>query len=424
MQKKNKFFVIKNLINYFFFKKKSDFTQYYNKNSNILLMAYHIMDNDCGRMIADFLNFLKKKGFNVNVLTYQNDIPILFNENINIIIKKKLFSKKVYNRILLTKTIRKICKSCCIDILCVCDAFFLKTALKCKTTLNIPIIYWIFSIQNIKTNVKHPSFTKIKKVDLILSMSSEISSFLLDLWNINEEKIKQLTLSVDNEIYDSKKVSCGRVREAIKNIDSDIGRKKIFFCYYDYRELHLCHILIKAISMINRDDFVCVVSGDFRQFSIRKRNELFSYVKKCKAEDRIKIINRILDKSAIISSSYAVICIQQDEGSFIKSACEAGAMKKPAIMINKDAHTENLINGKTGFCVKRDNVNELRNAIVKMIDMNEYEYHKMCENAYNYTMKHFVKNKAFENICNDIITLIDKQINHELKLKKKYPAFY
>ena len=155
-------------------------------------MAYHIMDNDCGRMIADFLNFLKKKGFNVNVLTYQNDIPILFNENINIIIKKKLFSKKVYNRILLTKTIRKICKSCCIDILCVCDAFFLKTALKCKTTLNIPIIYWIFSIQNIKTNVKHPSFTKIKKVDLILSMSSEISSFLLDLWNINVWKTAAL----------------------------------------------------------------------------------------------------------------------------------------------------------------------------------------------------------------------------------------
>ena len=99
------------------------------------------MDNDCGRMIADFLNYLKKKGFNVNILTYQNDIPILFNENINIITKKKLSSKTVYNKILLKKTILKICKSYHIDVLCVCNTFFLKTALKCKATLNIPIIY-------------------------------------------------------------------------------------------------------------------------------------------------------------------------------------------------------------------------------------------------------------------------------------------
>ena len=426
IQKKNKFFVIKNLIKYFFlFKKKnSNFTQYYNENNNILLIVYHIMDNDCGKMIADFLNYLKKKGFNVNILTCQNDIPILFNENINIITKKNLSSKAVYNKILLKTTILKICRSYHIDVLCVCDAFFLKTALKCKTILNIPIIYWIFYINNNEANIKHPSFNKIKKIDLILSISNEISSFLLDSYNINEDKIKQLTLSVDNEIYDSKKVSCGRVREAIRSIDSDIGRKKIFFCYYDYRELHLCYILIKVISMIYRDDFVCVVSGNFKQLSIDKRNELFSYIKKYKVENRIKIINRILDKSAIISSSYAVICIQQDEGSFIKSVCEAGAMKKPAIIINKYAYTENLINGKTGFCVKCDNINELRNAIVKMLDMNEHEYREMCENAYNYIMKHFIQKKAFENICNDIITLIDKKINHELKSKKKYPAFY
>lgn len=426
IQKKNKFFVIKNLINYFFlFKKKNgNFKQCYNKNNNILLIVDHIIDSDCGRMIADFSNYLKKKGFNINILTHQNDIPTLLNENINIITKKKLFSKTVYSKILLKKTIIKICKSYHIDVLFVCDTFFLKTALKCKATLKIPVIYWIFYIKNTEDNIKCPSFNKIKKVDLIISMSNEISNFLLDLWNINEEKIKQLTLTVDNEIYDSKKVSCGRVREVIRDIDSDIGRKKIFFCHYDYRELHLCHILIKAISMIHRDDFACVVSGDFKQFSISKRNELFSYVKKCKAEDRIKIINRILDKSAIISSSYAVICIQQEQGAFIKSACEAGAMKKPAIIVNKDAYAENLINGKTGFCVKHDNVNELRNAIVKMIDMNEHKYHEMCENAYNYTMKHFTQKKVFEDICNDIITLIDKQINHELKSKKKYPEFY
>ena len=383
---------------------------------NMLIVSDAILDEDRGRIVADFANYLVTKNVGITILTGLIDICMLFDEKIDVVLNKSLLFKHKDNALLLNRFILSLCKKNKIDVINVCEFSLFKTAVLCGRKLDIPVVCWVFHVFNVFSRFDYLRLKVLRKADLILSMSNEISDYLIDEFDVCAKKVRQFILPVDNSIFNIKKISSGRVREVIKSIDVGIGSKKILFCPCNYGEIDFIMRLIKTISTIHRDDFVCVLSGDFKNIS-SKRKELLKYVKRLKAEDRMKVIDKVSDKSAMLSTSHAVICLQQERGSVVKTSCEAGAMMRPSIVVNKDAFTVDLIDGKTGFCVRCDNVNDIRTAIVKILDLSSDEYHTMCDNAYEYIMKHFVEKSAMGRVVNDIFDVVNdricKRVNHK-----------
>ena len=382
---------------------------------NILIVAECIIDNDTGRIIANFANYLRSCNVGVCILCKQVGIRLLFEEQIGIISVGNSFSHKL--RFMLNAVV----KNKKIDVVLLHNINLTDTVVNFCCRKKILMIVSVYSILNASSLGNKNVINNVEQANLILSVSDEVSNFLLNHFNIEPDRILQFALPVDDDLFDSGKITKGRVKEVLKDIDIDIVSKKIFFCPYDYDDLSDIIPLFRALSVIDRDDFIVVVSGIIRN-NINNYQMLLSIVKKMRLFNKVRVVREISDRSAIVASSYASIYIEQSEGSFAKLLCETGMMKKPSIAIMRQTNIAYIVNELTGICVKNDNILEIRSALVRILELTDNEYQKMCMRSYKYAKKHFSKNLVLEKINNEILNLVHKNI--ELLLKREKHSIY
>ena len=406
-------------------KKKSSFVERQNNSCtirgkninkyNILLIVNDLSLSDKSEIVADFANYLVLQKVGVVILSNLVVARLFFDEKIKIITNKH-FNNQFYKSLFARYLIKKICRKFHIDALVACEYNTYQDVIACGKKMNMPTIAWFFSTTPLLSRFDYFKIACIKKFDLMISNSDTISRFLLNNFNIDTRKLRQLDVPVDDEIFDKNNITKGRIKEAINDVGVDIGNKKIIFYQCNFNDLPMCIEILKVIKLIKRDDFVCVMSGVVSD-NYDNYKKLIQVAKQLNVNNRVRVIDAVCDKSAILASSYIVICMCKQNGVLSKTLYEAASVGKPSIVLTRDDFSNVTIDYKTGFCVKDGNIYEIRNAIVRILDCSDDEYQNMCNNAYNYARKHFLKNVVLESIHNDIVEIIKKNIDTRMKPK-------
>ena len=378
------------------------------KNCKVLIVADKIFNNENGKIIVDFVNYLTINGTDVVVLCNHADFDLKFNNNVQIF-ANNFFALNLFGFFDVI-VLYMLCKIKGINVVNVCDLNLLNKVFFLKKKLKVSTIYWAFSIFDISTKYLYYKVKNIEKFNLIISMSDEITNFLLDNFNFDVTKIKNLRYSMVN-IFHKYNVSYNRVVNMIKNIDDRVINKKIFFCKCNYHDdVDYLKCFIKAISQINRNDYVCIFSGDFR-YTLEERKEITKMINNLKISEKVIIFNKIKDEQAIYVSAYAILHIEHKYTKYNKrDMLIAGIYGKPSIVLNNNnGYSVNIIENRTGFCVRYDNIFRIKNIFLRMLCLTNEEYIKMREDVYNYAKDYFNYSDnriVFEDLKESILEMI------------------
>jgi len=376
------------------------------KNCKMLIVADKILDNENGKIIADFVNYSTVNGVNVVVLCNRCDFDLKFCDNVQIFVNKFLNLFCFFDLIILFI----LCKIKGINVISVCNINLLNKVFFLKKKLKVSTIYWAFSVFDISTKCLYYKVKNIEKFNLIFSMSNEITDFLLDNFNIDVTKIKNLRYSMVN-VFHKYNVSCNRVVNMIKNIDDRVINKKIFFCKCNYRDdVDYLKCFIKAISQININDYVCIFSGDFR-YTLEERKEIIATINDFKMSEKIVILDKIKDEQAMYVSAYAILHIEHKYTKYnTRDMLMAGIYGKPSIVLNNNnGYSVNIIENRTGFCARYDNIFLIKNIFLRMLCLTNEEYIKIREDVYNYAKDYFNYSDnrvVFEDLKESILEMI------------------
>lgn len=391
-----------------FLKDKDSKDNIFNKNKtsnyNILFVVNEIENNDIGNNIIDFANYLTNN--NVFVVIFTNNITtkIFFDKRIVFITNKKI-KNHYLKQILFFFKIKKICRQYNIDIINILNQENCKKIRTIAKNIQCPTILTLYSKVNIDTKWQYYLNKEIVKNDLIVITSDELKDFILNNFTFNYSKIVKLNSCIDASYFQKNNISKERVKDLLNNIDFSIGSKKIFYCPYNITEINMLYKILQSISLIDDDNFVVLFSSNLA-ISSKKNKEIFQKIKELKINKKVKLINNLIDIPAMYASCYAVITLITENIFFTKTSIEAGFMRKPSLEIYDKYTTNTVINKKTGFIAKLDNVLDITKMLLKFLNLTNEEYQAMCQNAYNYATKHFDRKNIFEHLNNNISNCI------------------
>ena len=352
-----------------------------------------IINNDIIRRLAEIIDLLQKKSIGIIVLTsYIDTTRRYFDKNLDIIVYKKL-----NNAFLCRQKIKQICKQFDIDSINSCDLEYTLMAYDVTKQLKIPFWSTIFNIKKPDNNYDREILSTIYQSSFIIAMSKYVRDFLLNYGNFDLSKLIYINEFADQDNFDYKSITKGRIVDVVAEIDTNVCDKKIILCPCDYKNIDMCLNLIKIISKIDANNCIFVFIGPFKD---TKKNRLIMLktIKKYNLYSKIKIINSILDVYALYSSIYFLLLLQRDDNIYTSDVCEANFMKKPSIMSKTNYSNYNVVDGKTGILVQKNNTSDIVSAINYMLSLPENEYSAMCEEAYKYANDFFSAKKKVDKI--------------------------
>lgn len=390
----------------------SEFVDVYRHSRyNVLIMVDKLNFGDTALNIIDLANYLNEHNVGVVILTTEAKKRHLLNKNVKLI-ENSLFSQyfpplEPFKRYIF----KKICKTFNIYITLVYSVNFAKYAyFASKKERKIPFIAYVNELYNVSTRYLRRKYSIMTKADTIIAPSMFVCDYLLDLYNIDFGKIKLITNGVDMSTFDTSEVSKGRFTDIFNKIGFDIVDKKIFICPSKLTDGKGQMLLLDAIKGIKDDDFFCLLVGDFNEDSVVFVKQLTARIKTLNIFDKIRIINNIDDISALYLASYAVLCISQKEEPSSRTPIEVGAMHRPIISTSLGAMNNYVINQQTGFVIRPNSANSIRDAIERMLGMSKDEYERMCDNAEKYIRKYFNMAQALHNIDNILMDQVDRVV--------------
>lgn len=214
---------------------------------------------------------------------------------------------------------------------------------------------------------------------------------------------KVLYIPHGNFIDHAKIISKENARELL-GIDKD---KKVLLFFGQIKRVKGLDVLIKAFNEIikseDQDNILLIIAGKVwgDNFSVYK--ELINEVDNSKFRCDIKYIPD--DQIAWYYCSADINILPYREVYQSGVVHLSYAYKKPVIATNIGSFPEVIINGETGILVEKDNSNELKNAIISLIDDDE-KMKKMGSKG-----KEYIEN----NFSWDVITKEIENIYHKLK---------
>ena len=353
-----------------------------NNNCTMFMIVKNITCSNESRIIIDFANNLALKNINITILCRSVDTYIPFNKNINVIESRFFYCFNIIYRI----------KKFSSAVACVFDENTLSIMKYIKYFVKVKIIY--FATRAPKINKR---FRKnIKNVDFVYSISEDISVFFIEKFLIRTRNIRQFNIPVDTDVFDVKKISHERIKKIVKTIGLDKCEKKILF--YECNNLKCIDTIIQVINKIakKRDDFIFI-------FEVEKSKMTEIFEKNYSNLNCIKFIDGIIDESAMLSVSYAVICSLMDNDYSCKNTIrKTEILGVPLIVLSKKDFLPDVIENKIGMYVNYDNVEDICLVIERILNLSELEYNKMCKNAISYAKKYFISYDIYKDVISDI----------------------
>ena len=236
-----------------------------------------------------------------------------------------------------------------------------------------------------KARIKKFYNSVMLKSKKIITVSNFISKHIQENYNFTDlKKLCLIHRGVDINAFRNKQLALTNSQKYIKKWQIP-ANKKIILMPGRITEWKGQEFLIKALNKLDRDDYYCLMVGDVSKhpnFLVR----LESLIKTYNLEKKISIRSNVLDIENLYNIAYMVVSASIRPEAFGRVVVEAGAMGKIVVATNHGGATETVIDKKTGFLVKHDDVNDLARAIDQALDLSITQK-KIWKKQQNYILK-------------------------------------
>ena len=242
-----------------------------------------------------------------------------------------------------------------------------------------------------------------EKADIIITISKYTQNKIIQLYEIEKEKIRIVPNGVDIQKF--------KPRKNLTRIKRQIGinnRQCVLFVGWLIPRKGLSFLVQAAKHIIKeKEQTAFVIVGDGPQ-----KNQLISYLEKNRIRKNFIFLGDIKDETLPLIYNCAEVFVfpSVQEGQGI-ALLEAQAVSKPVITFNTGGVRETILNQKTGLLVE-PNSKELANAIIKLLK-NEEMRNKMGKKGREFVSKNFSWEKSAKKLLETYkeVNLMVKQKN-------------
>ncbi len=242
-----------------------------------------------------------------------------------------------------------------------------------------------------------------EKADIIITISKYTQNKIIQLYEIEKEKIRIVPNGVDIQKF--------KPRKNLTRIKRQIGinnRQCVLFVGRLIPRKGLSFLVQAAKHIIKeKEQTAFVIVGDGPQ-----KNQLISYLEKNRIRKNFIFLGDIKDEILPLIYNCAEIFVfpSVQEGQGI-ALLEAQAASKPVITFNTGGVRETILNQETGLLVEPNN-KELANAIMKLLKNNEMR-NKMGKKGREFVSKNFSWEKSAKKLLETYkeVNLMVKQKN-------------
>ena len=257
-----------------------------------------------------------------------------------------------------------------------------------------------------KARIKKFYNSVMLKSKKIITVSNFISKHIQENYNFTDlKKLCLIHRGVDINAFRNKQLALTNSQKYIKKWQIP-ANKKIILMPGRITEWKGQEFLIKALNKLDRDDYYCLMVGDVSKhpnFLVR----LESLIKTYNLEKKISIRSNVLDIENLYNIAYMVVSASIRPEAFGRVVVEAGAMGKIVVATNHGGATETVIDKKTGFLVKHDDVNDLARAIDQALDLSITQKKNMEKTA----KLHIEENFSITRMQEKTIALYNSLLN-------------
>jgi glycosyltransferase involved in cell wall biosynthesis len=222
-----------------------------------------------------------------------------------------------------------------------------------------------------------------KKVKIIVVPSKGLKNELCDYYKLDSRKIFVIENPIDHELYNN--VSVKKVKDIKDEYDFSRYRKVLIFVALGHFERKGLDIIINSLMTFKKNDFLLLVIGGERDYVNKWKH------KTCESGlSNIKFLGFKKDVLPYFHSADIFILPSQYE-TFSQVSYIAAAIGKPLITTQLYGVEEFMVNNKTGFIIKRNEI-ELRSSLEKLLDSDDSDLLKMGILAKSKVEKYDVNN--------------------------------
>ena len=251
--------------------------------------------------------------------------------------------------------------------------------------------------------IKHLYNRKMLKADRVIAISEYIQSIIAKHFaqHKSEDDVTVIHRGVDTVVFDPTSVTQQRIiREAERLNLPEEGSVVMLPARPTSWKGH--EVLIRAVAALDRPDvtLLLVGAGDGPPRFVAGLEQL---ARKTGLDGRLRIATGSNDMPAAFMLADVIAMPSTVPEPFGRVAVEAGAMGRPVVAFNHGGAVESVLDGKTGWLAKPNDVDDLTSALTSALDLSQTERARLAKRARAHITKFFSK----EKMCQKTMEIYD-----------------
>lgn len=276
-------------------------------------------------------------------------------------------------------------------------------ALPVAARLSMATVSTIHSKFAPKNALKHLYNRKMLKADRVIAISEYIQSIIAKHFaqHKSEDDVTVIHRGVDTVVFDPTSVTQQRIiREAERLNLPEEGSVVMLPARPTSWKGH--EVLIRAVAALSRPDvtLLLVGAGDGPPRFVAGLEQL---ARKTGLDGRLRIATGSNDMPAAFMLADVIAMPSTVPEPFGRVAVEAGAMGRPVVAFNHGGAVESVLDGKTGWLAKPNDVDDLTSALTSALDLSQTERARLAKRARAHITKFFSK----EKMCQKTMEIYD-----------------
>ncbi len=227
------------------------------------------------------------------------------------------------------------------------------------------------------------------KGERIIAISQFIAQYILDHYQVDPSRIRIIYRGTPLERFHPNMVHPERIIKLAREwqIPDD---KLLILMPSRLTRIKGHHVLIEALSKMNRSDIFCIISGA-EPGRDHYQQELTELIEHYKLSNVVRIVGPIIDVPAALRLAQVMVAPSLVPEGFGRMPVEAQAMGTPVVASAIGGHNEIIIDNETGWLVPPDDAQAMADAMNKALNLTDLERVNMATKAMSFVSTHFGK---------------------------------
>lgn len=274
----------------------------------------------------------------------------------------------------------------------------------CKNMHNVHFVTTVHAPYNVGGKTKSRYNSVMTKGERVIAISETVADYLRTHYTFDHSLIRIIPRGIALEKFHPTAVTPDRLITLAREWRLPDGANIVMMPGRITRwKGH--HVLIEAISLLQRNDVFCLMIGSDQGRS-EYREELERSIEAKNLGGRVRIVDHCQDMPAAYMLSTVVVSASTDPEGFGRVPVEAQAMGRPVIATNHGGARETIIPGQTGWLVEPGNAAVLAHAIDEALSLHPTQRALLATRAMGHIADHFTRELMADRTLNVYAELI------------------